>query len=65
MLDNNNRQIILQYKSSNKDVTINNIKIVANNSKQEYVLVELKIINFNNIVNISINCTSILINCIL
>jgi len=55
----------LQYNNNNKNTTINNIKIVANNNRQEYMLIELKIISFSNIVNISINCTSTLINCIL
>ncbi len=65
MLDNSNKQTILQYNSNNKDTIVDNIKIVANNSKQKYVLIELKIISFSNIVNISINYISILINCIL
>ncbi len=52
----------MQCDNNNKDITINNIKIIANDSKQEYVLIELKIISFNNVVNININCTSILIN---
>jgi len=65
LLDNSNKQTILQYNSNNKDTIVDNIKIVANNSKQKYVLIELKIISFSNIVNISINYISILINCIL
>ena len=55
----------MQYNSNNKDIIVNNIKIIANNSKQEYILTKLKIISFSNIVNISINCASILINCVL
>jgi hypothetical protein len=51
----------LQYNKNNKNLTIDNIKIIAaNNSKQEYVLIELKIINFSNIVNINIDYASIL-----
>ncbi len=65
MLNNNNKQTILQYNSSNKDIIVDNIKIIANSSKQEYILIELKIISFSNIVNININCANILINCIL
>ncbi len=44
---------------------INNIKIITNNSKQECVLIKLKIINFNNIVNINVNCISVLVNNVL
>ncbi len=55
----------MQYNSNNKNVIVNNIKIVANNSKQEYVLTKLKIISISNIVNININCASILVNYIL
>ena len=55
----------MQYNSNNKDIIVDNIKIIANSSKQEYILIELKIISFSNIVNIDINCASILINCIL
>jgi len=55
----------LQYNSNNKDIIVDNIKIIANNSRQAYVLIELKIISFNNIVNISINCASVLVNCVL
>jgi len=55
----------LQYNSNNKDIIVNNIKIIANNSRQEYVLTKSKIISFNNIVNININCASILVNCVL
>jgi len=55
----------LQYNSDNKNIIFDNIKIVANNSRQEYILIELKIISFSNIVNISINCASSLVNCIL
>jgi len=65
LLNNNNKQTILQYNSSNKDIIVDNIKIIANSSKQEYILIELKIISFSNIVNININCANILINCIL
>jgi len=65
LLNNNNRQTILQYNSNNKNITINNIKIIVNNSKQKYILTKLKIISFSNIVNISIDCANILINCIL
>ncbi len=55
----------MQYNSNNKDIIVDNIKIITNNSKQEYVLIELKIISFSNIVNISIDCVNILINCVL
>ena len=65
MLNNNNKQTILQYNSSNKDNIVDNIKIIVDNNKQEYILIELKIISFSNIVNININCANILINCIL
>ncbi len=65
LLNNNNRQTILQYNSNNKDIIVDNIDIIANNSKQEYILIGLKIISFSNIVNININCASILINYIL
>jgi len=65
LLNNNNKQTILQYNSNNKDIIVNNIKIIANNSRQEYVLTKSKIISFNNIVNININCASILVNCVL
>ena len=63
--NNNNRQIDLQYNSNNKNITVDNIKIIVDNSRQEYILIKLKIISFNNIINISINCISILINYIL
>ncbi len=63
MLNNNNRQPILQCDNNNKDIIVNNIKIIANNNKQKYVLTRSKIINFNNVVNINIDCTSILVNC--
>jgi len=62
---NNNRQAILQYNSSNKNTTVDNIKIVADNSGQECVLTESKIISFSNIVDININRASVLINRIL
>ncbi len=65
MLDNNNKQAILQYNNNNKDAIINKIKKIVNNSKQEYMLIELKIINFSNIVNININYISVLVNCVL
>jgi len=65
LLNNNNKQTILQYNSNNKDITINNIKIIAKNSRQECVLTKLKIINFNNIVNININYINALVNCVL
>jgi len=65
LLNNNNKQTILQYNSNNKDVIVNNIKIVANNNKQKYILTKLKIISFSNIVNINISCANILINCVL
>jgi len=55
----------LQYNSNNKDIIVDYIKIIANNNKQKYILIELKIISFSNVVNISINCASILINCVL
>ncbi len=35
MLNNNNKQVVLQYNNNNKDATIDNIKIVVNNSRQE------------------------------
>jgi len=38
---------------------------MINNSEQEYVLIKLKIISFNNIVNININCASVLVNRVL
>ncbi len=65
LLDNNNRQTILQYNSNNKNITIDNIKIVVDTSKQKHILIELKIISFSNIVNVSINYTNILINYVL
>jgi len=65
LLDNNNKQAILQYNNNNKDAIINKIKKIVNNSKQEYMLIELKIINFSNIVNININYISVLVNCVL
>jgi len=43
----------LQYNSNNKNVIVDNIKIVVNNSKQKYILTKLKVISFNNIVNIN------------
>ncbi len=64
MLDNNNKQIISQL-NNNKDTTINNIQIIANNSRQKYILTKLKITSFNSIINININYSSILINCVL
>jgi len=72
LLDNNNKQAILQYNNNSKDIIVDNIKIIANNCKQEYVLTSLKIIkiiNISNIVNINININinyaSTLINCVL
>jgi len=64
LLDNNNKQIISQL-NNNKDTTINNIQIIANNSRQKYILTKLKITSFNSIINININYSSILINCVL
>jgi len=55
----------LQYNNNNKNVIVNNIKIVVNNSKQKCVLTKLKIISVNNIINININYISALINCVL
>jgi len=57
--------MVLQYNNNNKNIIINNIKIIVDNNKQKYILIELKIISFGNIVNININCISILVNCIL
>jgi len=65
LLNNDNKQIILQCNSNNKNVIVNNIKIIANNNKQEYVLTKPKIINFNNVVNINVDCASVLIDRIL
>jgi len=55
----------LQYNNNNKDIIVNNIKIIANNYKQEYVFIELKIISVSNVVNINFNCISVLVNCAL
>jgi hypothetical protein len=56
--------MILQCDNNNKNIIVNNIKIVVNNSKQKYVLIKLKIMSFNNVVNININRISVLINCV-
>ncbi len=65
LLSNDKKQTILQCNSNNKNVIVNNIKIIANDNKQEYVLTKSKIINFNNVVNINVNCASVLIDRIL
>jgi len=54
--------MILQCDSNNEDIIVNNIKIIANDSGQEYVLTKLKIISFSNVVNINVDRTSILVN---
>jgi len=56
--------MILQCDNNNKNIIVNNIKIVVNNSKQKYVLIKLKIMSFNNVVNININRISVLTNCV-
>jgi len=56
--------MILQCDNNNKNIIVNNIKIVVNDSKQKYVLIKLKIMSFNNVVNININRISVLINCV-
>ncbi len=65
MLNDDNRQTILQYNNNNKDIIVNNIKIIINDSEQDYVLTKLKIINFSNVVNINVNRINVLINCVL
>ncbi len=56
--------MILQCDNNNKNIIVNNIKIVVNDSKQKYVLIKLKIMSFNNVVNININRISVLTNCV-
>jgi len=65
LLNDDNRQTILQYNNNNKDIIVNNIKIIINDSEQDYVLTKLKIINFSNVVNINVNRINVLINCVL
>jgi hypothetical protein len=65
LLNNNNRQIVLQCNNNNKNIIVNNIKIIANDNRQKYILTKLEIISFSNVVNININCASILINRVL
>ncbi len=55
----------MQCDSNNEDIIVNNMKIIVDNSEQEYVLTKLKIINFSNVVNINVNRTSVLVNCVL
>jgi len=52
----------LQCNSNNEDIIVDNIKMIVDDSEQKYVLTKLKMMSFNNVVNINVDRINVLVN---